>query len=113
MSCYVCFNPLNAELNPNCHLLALLEAHPILHISRIRVKELQCFHHWCQHFVWDCVTTKDKGSTIFQNTMTTTHPMTERRIPEDLNIQQHCCQNIKSHKQTSKFYDSFLTVYEQ
>ena len=31
-------NPLNAELNPICHLLALLGAHPILHISRIRVK---------------------------------------------------------------------------
>ena len=32
------FNPLNAELNPMCHLLALLGAHHILHISRIRVK---------------------------------------------------------------------------
>ena len=32
------FNPLNAELNPICHLLALLESHPILHISRVRVK---------------------------------------------------------------------------
>jgi hypothetical protein len=31
-------NPLNAELNPSCHLLALLGAHPILHVSRIRVK---------------------------------------------------------------------------
>ena len=31
------FNPLNAELNPICHLLALLEAHPILHVSRVRV----------------------------------------------------------------------------
>jgi len=30
-------NPLNAELNPVCHLLALLEAHHILHISRMRV----------------------------------------------------------------------------
>ena len=30
-------NPLNAELNPICHLLALLGAHPILHVSRIRV----------------------------------------------------------------------------
>ena len=29
-------NPLNAELNPMCHLLALLGAHPILHVSRIR-----------------------------------------------------------------------------
>ena len=28
---------LNAELNPICHLLALLGAHHILHISRIRV----------------------------------------------------------------------------
>jgi len=31
-------NPLNAELNPICHLLALLGAHPIFHINRIRVK---------------------------------------------------------------------------
>ena len=34
----VLFNPLNAELNPICHLLALLGAHHILHVSRIRVK---------------------------------------------------------------------------
>jgi len=31
-------NPLNAELKPICHLLALLGAHHILHVSRIRVK---------------------------------------------------------------------------
>ena len=31
-------NPLNAELNPICLLLALLGAHQILHVSRIRVK---------------------------------------------------------------------------
>jgi len=31
-------NPLNAKLNPICHLLALLGAHPILHVSRIMVK---------------------------------------------------------------------------
>jgi hypothetical protein len=31
------FNPLKAELNPICHLLALLGAHPILHVSRIKV----------------------------------------------------------------------------
>ena len=30
-------NPLNAELNPICHLLALLGSHHILHVSRIRV----------------------------------------------------------------------------
>jgi hypothetical protein len=31
------FNPLNAKLNPICHLLALLGAHHILHVSSIRV----------------------------------------------------------------------------
>ena len=31
------FNPLNAELNPICHLLALVGAHHILHVSRVRV----------------------------------------------------------------------------
>jgi hypothetical protein len=35
-------NPSNAELNPICHLLALLGAHHILHVSRIRVKEITC-----------------------------------------------------------------------
>ena len=32
-------NPLNAELKPICHLLALLGVHHILHVSRVRVKE--------------------------------------------------------------------------
>jgi hypothetical protein len=31
-------NSLKAKLNPICHLLALLGAHNILHVSRIRVK---------------------------------------------------------------------------
>jgi hypothetical protein len=35
------FNPLNAELNPICHLMALLGAHPIPHGSRIRIKVRQ------------------------------------------------------------------------
>jgi hypothetical protein len=35
---YILVNPLNAELNPICHFLALLGSHPILHFSRIRVK---------------------------------------------------------------------------
>ena len=34
------FNPLNAELNPICYLLALLGAYHFLHVSRIRVKSL-------------------------------------------------------------------------
>jgi len=31
------FNPLNPELSPICHLLALLGIHHFLHVSRIRV----------------------------------------------------------------------------
>jgi len=46
-------NPLNAELNPICHWLALIGAHHILHISRIRVKLV--INHWThellQHIV--------------------------------------------------------------
>jgi hypothetical protein len=31
-------NSLNADLNLICHLLALLGAHPILYVNKIRVK---------------------------------------------------------------------------
>jgi len=34
-------NPLNAELNLICHFLALLGAHHIFHVNRIRVKGLK------------------------------------------------------------------------
>ena len=30
-------NPLHAELNPICHLLALVGAHHIVHVGRVRV----------------------------------------------------------------------------
>jgi hypothetical protein len=40
----VVFNPLNAELNPIRHFIALLGAHPILHVSRISVNCL-CIHN--------------------------------------------------------------------
>ena len=33
-------NPLNAKLNTICHLLALLGAHSILHVSRVRVNSI-------------------------------------------------------------------------
>ena len=44
-------NPLNAELNPICHLLALLGAHHILHISRIRVNWDYCLWAFSQ-YLW-------------------------------------------------------------
>jgi len=37
------FNPLNAELNSVCHLLALLGAHHIFHVSGLRVKVCYSF----------------------------------------------------------------------
>ena len=39
----VYLNPLNSELNSISHLLALLGAHPILHVSKIRVKLTVCW----------------------------------------------------------------------
>ena len=38
------FNPLNAELYPICQLLALLGAHHILHVSKVRVKHRVKLH---------------------------------------------------------------------
>ena len=45
----VVVNSLNAELNPICHLVALIGAHPILHVSRIRVN----FTHRPVHLRWN------------------------------------------------------------
>ena len=36
-----CLNPLNAELNPICHLPTLLGAHRILHVRGVRVNDYQ------------------------------------------------------------------------
>ena len=44
-------NPLNAELNPICYLLALLGAHHFLHVSRIRVK-LLIFRLLMSYYIW-------------------------------------------------------------
>jgi hypothetical protein len=48
-------NPLNAELNPICHFLALLGAHPILHVSRIRVKihTAEHFYRYFKYIKWE------------------------------------------------------------
>jgi len=41
---------LNVELIPTCNLLALLGAHHILHIGRIRVKITVAFHSFGSYF---------------------------------------------------------------
>ena len=51
--------PLNAKLNPLCHLMALLGAHPILRLSRIRVNKVMLvavkwdvqYVTWVVHYV--------------------------------------------------------------
>jgi hypothetical protein len=53
-------NPLNAELNPICHLLALLGGATIVVVSRLRVKDRRGYSHlkeealhrtmWRNHF---------------------------------------------------------------
>ena len=45
----VVINPLNPELNPICHLLALLGAHHILHVSRIRINRTTDFYSKINH----------------------------------------------------------------
>jgi len=46
------FNPLNTELNPICHLLALLGAHLILHVGRIRVNRLNIYQPIKESAAW-------------------------------------------------------------
>ena len=38
----ILLNLLKAKLNPICHLLALVGAHHIFHVSRVRVKDMRC-----------------------------------------------------------------------
>ena len=45
------FNPLNTKLNPICHLLALLGAHRIFHVSGLRVKGRNLMFYWKTYFV--------------------------------------------------------------
>ena len=47
------FNPLNAELNPIRHLLALVGARHIVHVSRIRVNFLKLELKICLVESWD------------------------------------------------------------
>jgi hypothetical protein len=55
LSALVSINPLNTELNPICHLLALLGARPIFHVSRIRVnsRKLKCI--WTVLLQGNCI----------------------------------------------------------
>jgi hypothetical protein len=63
-------NPSKAELNPVCHFLALLGAHPILHISRIRVKIygtiiLPVVLYGCE--TWSLILCEERELRVFEN----------------------------------------------
>jgi len=47
-------NPLIAELNPICHLLALFGAHHILHVSRINCSSLLISEDYMSVIVTKC-----------------------------------------------------------
>ena len=54
------FNPLNAELNPIRHLLALVGARHIVHVSRIRVNRSGFVNPWYKVLNCLCTTLRTK-----------------------------------------------------
>jgi len=59
------YNTFNAELNPICHLLALLGAHHIFHVSRIRVKWTRPFRRKTKSRFCACAVTFQAQSATF------------------------------------------------
>jgi len=57
------FNPLNAELNQICHLLSLLGAHHIFHVSGLRVKSV----HKTTSYVQTCCLVGEGGHIKFDH----------------------------------------------
>jgi hypothetical protein len=57
-------NPLNAELNPICHLLALLGTHHILHVSRITVNN---YTLRISEFLWHLLALHGEGKTSIEH----------------------------------------------
>ena len=89
----ILLNPSNAELNPICHLLALL-AHHILHVSGMRVK-------WClrscgiirSHAVLECLNLENAISRQSRNVGN--DQSTLPNIPEELRANLHCGWSLK------------------
>jgi len=60
-------NPFNAELNPICHLLALLGAHHILHVSRVRVNQFLLLRQSVDSVTDQCENDKIYKTSIFRS----------------------------------------------
>jgi len=60
---------------------------------------------------WHCVRTKCSRLRPFE-TSGTTHPTTKRRISEDLNNQQHRCENLKSYGLYIIIFSKYQNIVE-
>jgi hypothetical protein len=68
-----CINPLNDELNTICHLMALLGAHHILHVGRIRVNVYivylsisNCYFNKFLYGIYDYINIRKKGNILLK-----------------------------------------------
>jgi hypothetical protein len=61
--CNLPFNPLNAELNHTRHLLALVGARHIVHVSRIRVKMIWTIYY-TNNQIWNFALETSSSSTF-------------------------------------------------
>ena len=86
------FNLLIAELNPICHLLTLLGAHHILHVSRARINT-----QGCQGEREHRLTMKMKALLFFE-TLITIYQSTRRQVPENLQINRHRSKQLRAGK---------------
>ena len=105
-------NPLNTELNPICHRLALLGAHHILHISRIRVNPQLCL------FIAVICTSKQLFTLHFKLSLTAHsvcrffslhstvfHFRNYKRNCDSMNL---CCKQIQTWQQNLSPYQEYL-----
>jgi len=77
-----------------CHLLTLLGAHPILHISRIKVNlgRVWGVPRICEYYPGICLTTEEKArENLYQGS---------RRVPVETMKTEYTEQNIHNNKNT-------------
>jgi hypothetical protein len=100
LCCLKRINPLNTELHPVCYLLALLGAHHLLHVSRIRVN-----NNSGESFM-SVYKTVNKGSRILKKG--STHLKAARcHNPEVRNIKL----GLQEHNRNSLFRSRFCEFY--
>lgn len=67
--------------------------------SECPVRQGQLVHiYYRRTLLYDCLTLKMKGQYTYRMPVTVYH-LIQHNIPQDLDLQQHCSENLKSHKQ--------------